>query len=269
MPYDTAVFWARVDVQDEDACWLWGGCLDAAGYGLIKFDGKNRRAHRIAWQFAVGKIPVGMFLLHQCDVRSCCNPSHLKLGTQAENMAEMAARGRWHAVGDSHRRQLSPERKAEMKEAWYTALFWAKVEKRGPDDCWLWTAGHNDKGYGSFGFRGRVQGAHRVSYILANGPIEPSSLCVMHSCDTPLCVNPAHLSLGTRADNTRDMDRKGRRKPGGVKGERHHNIKLSEAQVAAIRAAYVPGVVRLKDLADQYGVSLSHTCEIVNRKVRM
>lgn len=88
-------------------------------------------------------------------------------------------------------------------------LFWHLVDKRGPDDCWPWQ-GSLYVGYGRIkdGQRGRV-GAHRVSWELHHGPI-PDGLWVLHRCDNPPCVNPAHLFLGTPGDNVRDMHAKGR-----------------------------------------------------------
>lgn len=92
--------------------------------------------------------------------------------------------------------------------------FWEKVDKSG--DCWLWTAATAFWGYGVFQLgRGPGEGivrAHRWSWEQAHGPI-PDGLFVCHHCDTPACVRPSHLFLGTNADNLGDMGRKGRAGP--------------------------------------------------------
>src|SRR6266567_1582450 len=88
--------------------------------------------------------------------------------------------------------------------------FWPKVRKTST--CWLWTGmKHYKFGYGFFQVGiGDRQLAHRISWKIHNGPI-PDGLYVLHKCDTPPCVNPDHLFLGTYYDNMDDMDQKGRR----------------------------------------------------------
>lgn len=90
--------------------------------------------------------------------------------------------------------------------------FWPKVDRRGPDECWPWKAARRAAGYGKIGRGKSGRGwmlAHRASWELAHGPISSETL-VLHRCDNPPCVNPAHLFLGTHADNVHDMVAKGR-----------------------------------------------------------
>lgn len=94
--------------------------------------------------------------------------------------------------------------------------FWEKVDKRGPDECWLWKAGRDRNGYGHIGVgKGRSTRAHRVSWELANGSEIPVGLLACHTCDNPPCVNPAHIFIGTMADNLQDASAKGRVDPKG------------------------------------------------------
>lgn len=78
----------------ESGCWLWTRHLAEGGYGSFGEGGKHHRAHRIAYEVYVGPIPEGMFVCHKCDTRSCCNPDHLFLGTQSDNIKDMYRKGR-------------------------------------------------------------------------------------------------------------------------------------------------------------------------------
>lgn len=141
-----------------------------------------------------------------------------------------------------------------IKDELFVARFWAKVDKSG--ECWTWT-GDRVYGYGRvFTSNGRVK-AHRLAWAVANNKT-PGALCVLHSCDNRPCVNPAHLRLGTNADNNADMVERGQQ----VRGERNGSAKLTEANVREIRALNGTGLKR-REIGDMFGLADSTICAIL------
>lgn len=135
--------------------------------------------------------------------------------------------------------------------------------------CWIWTAAACSRGYGFINDNGEIRRSHRVSWELHNGPIPEGSgyhgTCVLHKCDTPECVNPDHLFLGTQAENVTDMFGKGRGKK--ASGERHGRAKLTKKDVLSIRRRYAEGGISHQKIASKYRVSESLVGFIVNRKI--
>lgn len=123
--------------------------------------------------------------------------------------------------------------------------FWRNVDKQGPDQCWLWTGGFRQSGYGMFSIGRQQYVATRVAYALATGE-DPGELFVCHRCDNPPCVNPFHLWLGTPRENSRDCAQKDRAG------------KLTKAQVVTIKTSREPVVA----LARKFGVTKQAISEI-------
>ena len=128
------------------------------------------------------------------------------------------------------------------------------------DGCWIWRGATGSSGYGYFALGGRNIGAHRVAWLFSFGPIK-DGLHVCHRCDNRLCVNPAHLFLGTPVENMQDMIAKGR----GPLGERSPNAKLTVKEVLAIRAERNSGG-RPHELAGAFGISVTQVRNIWTRK---
>jgi hypothetical protein len=113
--------------------------------------------------------------------------------------------------------------------------FWAKVYFDTTESgCWLWTASTDSGGYGHIAVGGKIEKAHRVAWSLMVGEI-PSGLCILHTCDVRLCVNPRHLFLGTQADNIQDMTQKGRARGAVRFGEENPMSRITNATVKLIR----------------------------------
>ncbi len=151
-----------------------------------------------------------------------------------------------------HYLKTRPEPKPVLSEHERLEASITRVPESG---CWIWTKSINRSGYGKTKVRGKDVTAHRWSYELHKGPI-PDGLHVCHSCDVRACVNPAHLWLGTHKDNNDDMIKKGRQATHIPTPTR----KLTEDEVREIRAKR--GIVRIVDLAKQYGVDYSNISRI-------
>ena len=126
--------------------------------------------------------------------------------------------------------------------------------------CMEWTRSCDRDGYGYVQTSGKLKRAHRVAFERANGPI-PEGKWVLHRCDNPKCVNPAHLFLGDNRSNVDDKVAKGRH----AFGERNGRANLTEADIRQIRFDYALGE-RQVDLAKRYGVHQTHISLIVTRK---
>ncbi len=133
--------------------------------------------------------------------------------------------------------------------------------------CWLWTGFSGHCGYGRINIARKSKLAHRVSYELYKQKI-PDGLCALHKCDTPACVNPNHIFIGTKADNIADMVKKGRaRNIIYRKGEEAFaGAKLTWKIVRRIRNIYKEENISQAALAKRFKISQSMVCFIITNR---
>lgn len=141
--------------------------------------------------------------------------------------------------------------------------FWSKVNlPEDINDCWEWSAGLFESGYGQFGITSKIKiSAHKFSFQYYNGPILKGYI-ICHKCDNKKCCNPNHLFLGTCKDNSEDMVRKGR----SIKGEKIHTSVLTKNDVIEILTTLYHGnKMSYRDFALKYGVERRQLKNILTR----
>jgi hypothetical protein len=148
---------------------------------------------------------------------------------------------------------------------------WARLVRRilvsEANECWPWTGPvtkGRKGGYPRASVQRKMRYVHRVVLERKLGRLLGPEECTLHSCDNRRCCNPAHLSVGSRLDNNRDRDLKGRNV--NPVGSSHGNAKLVETSVLAIRTAYAAGDTTQTELARRFGVHKSLISIVVRNK---
>lgn len=142
----------------------------------------------------------------------------------------------------------------------FKVRFWSKVEKKDDSECWIWKGVPDNGGYGNLWVKRRPILAHRISYFLAHGELL-KELCVLHDCDTPLCVNPSHLHLGTKGENNAERKARGRGAVGSMVRGGSPGGRLTDEKVIQIRAEFEIYQASLSEhrkcvlLGEKYGVT--------------
>lgn len=152
---------------------------------------------------------------------------------------------------------ISPEKIQVKREK----AFWDKTVPEPTSGCLLWIGAQRPNGYGKMLYKRKFWIAHRLAWFFTYRSLIQDT-CVLHKCDNPLCVNPRHLFLGSRTDNYRDMENKGRIRRRPVYGEAHGRHKLSKEQVKEIRDSNFSRSI----LSENFGVCRQTIDNIKNHK---
>jgi hypothetical protein len=213
----------KIERVPFSSCWYWTGASYGNGPKLM-VKGKQCLVRRLAYTEHIGDIPSAGCVSSSCGEKLCVNPSHLSLSVHGKKRTSI-----------------------EQKLTNYTVL---------DSGCWEWQGYKLNGGYGAFKHRGKMITAHRASFEQYNGAI-PESMCVCHTCDNRGCINPAHLWLGTSAENTKDRHSKGR----SAVGSRVGGAKLTESIVKSMRA--FSGTLSNKEVAEKFALPYRHVHKIM------
>lgn len=230
-------FWSKVATSaDDNACWEWQHTRAKGGYGVFVFRGRQYRAHRIALMLTRGSIADGLWALHGCDNPPCCNPAHLYPGDNLANVADRVQRGRG-ACGT----KVYPRRR--LRGAEHPMYQHPELAVRGSQ--------------------------HPNAKLSESGVAELRAL--YHAGERTLGEIAAQFSISPKSIRAIVRGRTWRHAPGASssarrivrrRGSAHHQAKLSEADVAAIRERGARGVAR-KEIAAEFRISKTSVGQIL------
>lgn len=214
----------EIITKDKNECWNLNDEFNIKNgrYLTYRFGSFKKRPRHIYWFFVYGKFPKKR-IIGICGNKKCVNPHHA----------------------------------IEYNSVFDRFILKIRVEENKRNPCWIWTGSKNKQNYGILFFgenqKSRNVMAHRFSYEYYIGKI-PENLIILHSCDNPSCVNPAHLSVGNSQENSLDRDIKGR-----------SSYKLTIEKVKEIREQHNNGKSARK-LSKEFKINLKNMYNIVNRK---
>lgn len=118
----------KIHNTKNSKCWVWSRGTDVGGYGKFKINCKQHKTHRMSYQIFVGEIPKGKFVLHKCDNPPCCNPKHLFIGSQADNVKDRDNKNRgYDRRGEKHpQSKLTEEDIREIRRLYSTGYYYQK-----------------------------------------------------------------------------------------------------------------------------------------------
>jgi hypothetical protein len=154
-----------------------------------------------------------------------------------------------------------PKGQPKYERSVFNARFWARVNIKGPDDCWIWNGAKDSNGYGTVRYNSKFYGAHRFAYACTHGDESIKGWDILHSCDVPLCCNPSHHFRGDQTDNNKDRDSKKR----NARHARHGKAKLLASDIEEIRRlAKKPYWGFQTRMAERFGIATSGVNRIIS-----
>lgn len=150
-----------------------------------------------------------------------------------------------------------------MIENFKSERLWSKINVGSKDECWIWKGAKTTAGYGVLRVNYKPRYTHRLMWMLHNKTNIPKKDCICHSCDNPPCCNPAHLFLGSQADNLKDARDKGKMEM--ARGINHHATELSEDDIRQIRYLGQTKMTH-KDIGERFGTTRMSVNDIIHKR---